>query len=305
MTQTSLRNLASASLILLGSLFCWNAAAQQSAGTTLPTPTSTSVALPEAPGQTAPETTGSPVALSTDAEIQGEDTPDAPGFQSSSQPAPQSNGQGDGQTGAQTSRILGIIPNFRSVSANVKLPPQSVKEKFVTASRDSFDYSAIVIPAAVAGFDLARNATPEFGHGGVGYGRYLWHSVIDQTSENYWVEFIVPAITHEDTRYYTLGSGGFLKRTGYALSRAVITRNDAGKDVFNAGEVIGSGASAGMSNLYYPSGERTFGNTAEQWGLDVGIDAATFVFKEFWPDINHKLFHADNPLKDATPSQHN
>jgi len=33
-----------------------------------------------------------------------------------------------------------------------------------------------------------------------------------------------------------------------------------------------------------------------QWGLDVGIDATTFVFKEFWPDINRKLFHQNNKV---------
>jgi len=191
----------------------------------------------------------------------------------------------------QTKRILGIIPNFRAVSANQHLPPQSVKEKFITASQDSFDYSSIFVPALLAGYNQARNETPEFHQGGVGYSRYLWHSFVDQTSENYLVEFIVPAIAHEDTRYYTLGSGGFLKRSGYALKHVVVTRNDAGKDVFNAGEVLGSGISAGVSNLYYPSGERTAGNTLDQWGLDVGIDAFTFAFKEFWPDINHKLFH--------------
>jgi len=196
----------------------------------------------------------------------------------------------------QTKRILGIIPNFRAVSANQHLPPQSVKEKFITASQDSFDYSSVVLPAALAGFDMARNATPEFRQGGVGYSRYLWHSFVDQTSENYFVEFIVPAVAHEDTRYYTLGSGGFLKRSGYAIKHVVVTRDDAGKDVFNAGEVFGSGISAGISNLYYPSGERTVGNTLDQWGLDVGIDAFTFAFKEFWPDINHKLFHGSKPM---------
>jgi hypothetical protein len=195
------------------------------------------------------------------------------------------------EDGQQTKRILGIVPNFRAVSANQKLPPMSVKDKFVTASEDSFDYSAVFLPAAVAGYNTARNSTPEFGHGGVGYGRYLWHSLVDQTSENYFVEFIGPALIHEDPRYYTLGSGGFFRRTGYALSRAVITRNDAGKEVFNASEIVGSGAASGISNLYYPSQERTFGNTADQWGLDLGIDAATFVFKEFWPDINQALFH--------------
>ena len=205
-------------------------------------------------------------------------------------PAPQTS-QTDDSTGKQTTRILGIIPNFRAVSANQKLPPQSVKEKFVTASQDSFDYSSVVVPAALAGFDLGRNSIPEFGKGGVGYGRYFWHSLVDQTSENYWVEFIVPAVTHEDTRYYTLGHGGFLKRTEYALSRVAITRSDSGNAVFNAGEVIGAGASAGISNLYYPSRERGAGNTISQWGLDIGIDAATFELKEFWPDINHALFH--------------
>ena len=217
---------------------------------------------------------------------------------SSSAPDPQAQAAAQGPAASQaphvdgqTSRILGIIPNFRAVSANTQLPPQSIKEKFVTASQDSFDYSSVVLPALIAGYDQARNATPEFRQGGIGYGRYLWHSAVDQTSENYFVEFIVPAVTHEDTRYYTLGSGGFKKRVGYALSRVVITRSDSGKEVFNSGEVIGAGISAGVSNLYYPSKERTFGNTGSQWGLDVGIDAATFVFKEFWPDINHKLFH--------------
>ena len=206
-------------------------------------------------------------------------------------PQPQSQSQTGDQAPAQTHRIFGILPNFRAVSADVKLPPQSVKDKFITASEDSFDYSSLFVPLALAGYNLGRDSDPEFGGGGLGYARYLWHSAVDQTSENYFVEFIVPAATHEDTRYYTLGHGGFLKRTGYALSRVVITRSDAGKEVFNASEVIGAGAAAGLSSLYYPTRERSFGNTADEWGINVGIDALSFEVKEFWPDINHYLFH--------------
>jgi hypothetical protein len=193
----------------------------------------------------------------------------------------------------QTKRILGVIPNFRAVSTTRQLPPQSVKEKFLTGTEDSFDYSSVAIPAALAGFGLARNATPEFGTGSVGYGRYLWHSAIDQTSENYMVEFVVPVLTHEDTRFYTLESGSFLKRTEYAVSRALITRSDTGSKVINLSEIVGSGAAAGLSNAYYPAQERSFANTSTQWGLDIGIDAAAFVAKEFWPDINRHLFHGN------------
>jgi hypothetical protein len=204
----------------------------------------------------------------------------SPGGQSASDPQPK-----------QTKRILGIIPNFRAVSTDAKLPPQSPKEKLLTATQDSFDYSALFIPAFLAGYGQATNQTPEFHQGAAGYARYYWHSFVDQAIENYMVEAIVPIITHQDNRYYTMGRGGFLKRTKYALTRAVITRNDAGNETFNTSEIVGAGAAAGISNLYYPSPERTFSNTAQKWGINVGIDAGTFVFKEFWPDINKAIFH--------------
>ena len=209
--------------------------------------------------------------------------------------APTPQNLSDDQHAHQTKRILGIVPNFRAVSTDERLPAQTVKEKFITATDDSFDYSSVFIPAMLAGYSMATDATPEFHQGAAGYGRYFWHAAVDQTSENYMVEFVAPVITHEDTRYYTLGRGGFIKRTGYALSRAVITRSDSGNEVFNVSEVIGAGASAGLSSLYYPSRERSFANTGTEWGLDIGIDAASFVAKEFWPDINHRLFHGSKP----------
>ncbi len=206
----------------------------------------------------------------------------------SSSPSGQSTSD---EPAAQTKRILGIIPNFRAVSTTTKLPPQTPKEKFLTATQDSFDYSALFVPAILAGYGQATNATPEFHQGAAGYARYYWHNFVDQAIENYMVEAIGPIITHQDNRYYTLGHGGFLKRTGYALSRVVITRNDAGNNTFNSSEVIGAGAAAGISNLYYPSRERTFSNTASKWAINVGVDGAAFVLKEFWPDINQAIFH--------------
>ena len=220
--------------------------------------------------------------------------PASPQSSSTSTPAlqdqPAQSTQGD-SAGQQTKRILGIVPNFRAVSADTKLPPETIKEKFMDATEDSFDYSSIFIPAVIAGYNMDERATPEFHQGAAGYARYFWHSAVDQTSENYMVEFIFPTVTREDSRYYTLGHGGFVKRTGYALSRAVITRSNSGAEVFNISEVFGAGASSGLSNLYYPSASRSVGNTMTEWGLDVGIDAASFWVKEFWPDINHRVFH--------------
>jgi hypothetical protein len=193
--------------------------------------------------------------------------------------------------GKQTKRILWIIPNFRAVSVDVKLPPESVKEKFIGATQDSFDYSSFIYVGMLAGISQAENSIPEFHQGAAGYGRYYWHTFADNADENYWVEFILPVAFRQDPRYYTLGRGGIIKRTGYSISRVLITRTDAGNNTFNSSEIIGAGAAAGISALYYPSAYRNWTKTGQRWLLNAGLDGATFIFKEFWPDINSAVFH--------------
>jgi hypothetical protein len=261
--------------------------------------------LADAPSAPAPiQTASATLDLSIPAYISSSADPDQPAAPADID-APQSQTQQAGSQSTepapkQTTRILGILPNFRAVSADVKLPPQTVHEKFKTAFEDSFDYSSIFIPLAIAGYNVATNPYPELGHGGSAFGQYLWRAAVDQTVENFMVEAIVPSITHQDNRYYTLGHGGFWKRTGYALTRAVITRNDAGRETFNTSEVVGSGAAAGISTTYYPARERSIGNFGSEWALNIGIDAASFVVKEFWPDVNHALFHGAKPTHTTT-----
>jgi hypothetical protein len=193
--------------------------------------------------------------------------------------------------GRQTKRILYIVPNFRAVSADEHLPPQSVKEKFKTAMLDSVDYSSFIFVGAQAGLAMATDSYREFGQGAKGYGRYYWHTLADTINENTWVEFIIPSALHQDTRYYTLGKGNFGKRVGYAFSRVAITRTDSGHRAINYSEIVGSGAASGVSNLYYPSQERTFTKTYQRWITYLAIDGGVFVFKEIWPDINNAIFH--------------
>src|SRR6266478_5190153 len=151
----------------------------------------------------------------------------APDLQSQPDSAirPSESGKVDDEDNAkQSKRILWIFPNYRAVSAGTQLPALSLREKFWLATQDSFDYSSFVSAGIIAGVSQANKSYPEFGQGAKGYGRYYWHAMSDQAVGNYLTEAIVPAVTHEDPRYYTLGHGGFFKRTGYAVSRLLITR---------------------------------------------------------------------------------
>ena len=233
--------------------------------------------------QTAPDEQVSSTQIEADANDQA---------QSSSVPTSlDASSLGSDAESKQSKRILWIFPNYRAVSANTQLPPLSLKKKFWLASQDSFDYSSFITAGMLAGFSQAKKSYPEFGQGAKGFGRYYWHAVADQAVGNYLTEAIVPAVTHEDPRYYTLGHGGFFKRTGYAVSRLLVTRTDSGRGTFNLSEIVGNGAGAGISDLYYPSRERTWTKTGQKWVTQIALDGVFNIVKEFWPDINHAVFH--------------
>jgi hypothetical protein len=210
--------------------------------------------------------------------------------QTGSDKSPPESGKADDDV-KQSKRILGIFPNYRAVSTTTQLPPLSVRQKFWLATQDSFDYSSFISAGIISGVSQANNSYPEFGRGGKAFGRYYWHGVADQAVANYMTEAIVPSLTREDPRYYTLGRGGFFKRTGYAVSRLLVTRTDSGGPTFNVSEIVGNGAGAGISNTYYPSRERTWTKTGQKWLTQIALDGAFNILKEFWPDINHAIFH--------------
>jgi hypothetical protein len=193
--------------------------------------------------------------------------------------------------GRQTKRILFVVPNFRAVSADQHLPPQSIKEKFKSSMEDSVDYSSFIFVGAQAGIAQATKSYPAFGQGAKGYGRYYWHTLADAINENTFVGFVVPSLLQQDNRYYTLGEGPFGKRVSYAVTRVFITRTDDGNKAFNYSEVLGAGAFSVVSNLYYPNEERTLVKTYQRWVTNLAIDGGVFVFKEVWPDLNNAFFH--------------
>ena len=205
-------------------------------------------------------------------------------------PAPAPQDKKDNSQGKQTKRMFGVVPNFAAVNANTQLPPLSTREKFSLAAHDSVvDYSSFTWTGILAAQAMVLNSNPELGSGIHGYGRYYWRTFTDGVSGTFFTEAIVPAITHEDPRYYTLGRGSFLRRTGYAISRAFVTKTDSGGTSFNFSEVVGNGLEAGLSNAYYPPQERGLSQTTVNWGTQMESAVLNHIFQEFWPDIRRKL----------------
>lgn len=240
--------------------------------------TTASVALPDAP---------QPQVAPSQPQAQGQ----TPTGTNSSEQKPAANSTPARKPLPQPKRILGVMPNYRAVSAGVIPPPPTPREAFMVATRNSFDYSAFVFVGVTSLLAEGDNAHPQLGKGVGGYWAYYWRGYLDKTDGNYWVDWAMPTVFHQDERYYAMGEGGIFKRGVYAASRVLITPNYHGKSSFNASEVLGRGISQAISLAYYPSKTQTAGGYTEKYAYAIGRDATTNVFRELWPDINEHLFH--------------
>jgi len=186
----------------------------------------------------------------------------------------------------QPKRILGVMPNFRAVSAGALPPPPTPKQSFILATQNSFDYSSFIFVGLTSAMAEWTVAHPQLGQGLPGFGPILLARVCRQDG---WqlpgylrTANCISTRTNAITRW---AKGSILKRGFYAGSRILITPDYHGHNSFNVSELLGRGMAQGISVAYYPSGSRTASALATKYAYALGRDALTNVFREFWPDI--------------------
>ena len=204
-------------------------------------------------------------------------------------PAPAASGISPLAPG-QDKRIFGVLPNYRTAEGSAPYRHLTIRQKFWIASKDTLDYPSYGLAGFFAGISQLDNSNPSFGQGMQGYAKRYAAGVADQDLGNFMTEAIIPSLLHEDPRYFRKARGSFKSRLGYAATRVLITRTDAGGSRFNFSEFSGNGTVAALGNLYYPD-DKGFSPTIQRMFTQIGTDAISGILKEFWPDIKRKLVH--------------
>jgi hypothetical protein len=71
----------------------------------------------------------------------------------------------------------------------------------------------------------------------------------------------------------------------HALAHTVITRNDSGGREFAVWRFAGNYGAQFVSNAWRPERYTGVSDTLGRGTVSIGYDAASNLFKEFWPDI--------------------
>jgi hypothetical protein len=191
----------------------------------------------------------------------------------------------DGEAQPESKRIWGIIPNFRTSPTLRDYMPQTPRQKFKLATQDSFDRGSFILAALFAGQGQLTNSTPSFGQGASGYSKYFAASYGDFVIGNYMAEAIYPTLLHQDPRYFRRGTGGAWSRLGSAMGQIFWTRADTGRREFNFSEIAGNSTAVAISNVYYPD-NRNAADAASKLAIQIGVDMAANILKEFSPELN-------------------
>jgi hypothetical protein len=180
-----------------------------------------------------------------------------------------------------------LLPD--STAPSSALPPPSISEKW------NFFESETVSPFSIAAAGF--NATvSQWTRSAPLYGKHPWKngafpkragaSLGDIVSQNFFSDFLLASAFHEDTRYVRMGRSRKLwPRIGYAISRSLITRTDAGDPTFNFANVLGTGMSAGLSNAYYPPVSKTMSVTMTNWSTSIAGSGFANLMPELGPDV--------------------
>jgi hypothetical protein len=194
----------------------------------------------------------------------------------------------DQNSAPEAKRLFGIVPNYRTSPTLANYEPLTAKEKFKIAAQDAFDRGTIILAAAFAGESQLTDQQRAFGQGAAGYGRYFGTSYAGFVIGDYMTEGVFPTLLHQDPRYFRKGTGSGLGRLGYAMGQIFITHGDDAKTQINYSEIVGNSVAVAISNAYYPN-TRDAPDAVSQLGQQLGVDMASNVLKEFWPDIARKF----------------
>ncbi len=186
----------------------------------------------------------------------------------------------------QPQRILGFMPNFRSVSGGAKPPPPGWKNNFIVATRQATDYSSFIFLGLTSITAEGMNMHPSLGKGIGGFYAYTWRGFLDKTDGTYLSAWLLPSLLHEDTRYYALGNErSIFVRELYVISRQAVTRTYGGRQTPNIAGLGGKVLTQVVSRYYYPPSATSFDVLASKFGYSVMRDVIFTSIREFYPDI--------------------
>ena len=169
--------------------------------------------------------------------------------------------------------------------SNAPFRPLSPREKFQSFVHHAYSPYTFAGAAYDATWAQVLDDPSEYGGGMQGWGKRLGSAVAGTETRSFFGTFLFPSLLHQDPRYFAMYDGPVVKRGFHALSRALVTRDDNGSNVFNSSGMLAIAFTESLSMAWTPEGQRSVGQTFTRMLGAMQGDATGYLLREFTPDF--------------------
>lgn len=177
-----------------------------------------------------------------------------------------------------------LYPYQRFLDTNVPIP-LNWKQKGYLAAHFTTDPASVGIITGISGINIAIDSHTAYGPGWAGFGKLAGVSLLQNATAEFFGTFAVPALVHQDPRYYRMPHKPLGKRILYSVSRSYVSRSDDGRTIPNYGVFATYPIVAELGNLYVPGIQSDSASTAERIATGLALDPVNNLVNEFLPDV--------------------
>jgi hypothetical protein len=158
----------------------------------------------------------------------------------------------------------------------------SVREKYALAYRRIVSPQMPMKAVFVSGFELAAHTGPDFPTNGWGpFGERVGYNALSISTTTFFNTAFVPALVHQDPRYFPLGDGPVKARIMWAIRSEFVGFGDDGRTMPNYANLVGFGLSSILANAYTPRASVGVEDTMKRYAIKIGVSTGMNVGREF------------------------
>jgi hypothetical protein len=188
--------------------------------------------------------------------------------------------------------IFGISLCGLSLGAAQIDTPLSPSEKTAERVKRVVNPVTMLYSLAGAGIGQWRDEPPEWGQGAGGVGRRFAASQGWKVTQNS-IALGIDTAFRLDPRFHPSRESRIWPRLRGAMLQTLVAYTDSGGRVFNYSEVGSSYGASFVANAWFPAHSNTAGDALQRGTIGLGLNTASNVMKEFWPDLRRKVFRRE------------
>ena len=177
-----------------------------------------------------------------------------------------------------------VYPYQRFLSTDVVIP-LTWQQKGYLALHQWIDPSNLMTIAGISAISIAADSHTAYGPGVGGWATLTGVSLLQDATGEFFGNFAIPSLTHQDPRYLRMGKGSIPRRIGHAVSQTYVGNRDGGGRMPNYGVLLTYPIASEISNLYVPGIESDARSTTKRIFIGYALEPTNNLVSEFVPDL--------------------